>query len=168
MTSDKLIFPSAITQIIRHFSIPYSKSDHFFVMCAIDMATVRRSKAQLRPRQPQTGTMTPPTSSAPSTSAPSIAGGVTLDAIMTQLQHMDARLDTLSDELCQVNTRIGRIARQQACFSGFMESPSPSPEVSEDEDNDGDTDGDDDDEDKDTSSSKDEEMTAWVTYPLSL
>ena len=110
MTSDKLIFPSAITQIIRHFSIPYSKSDHFFVMCAIDMATVRRSKAQLRPRQPQTGTMTPPTSSAPSTSAPSIAGGVTLDAIMTQLQHMDARLDTLSDELCQVNTRVDRTA----------------------------------------------------------
>ena len=105
--------------------------------------------------------MTPPSSSAPSTSAPSSSvGGVTLKAIIAQLQHMDARLDTLSDELCQVNTRIGRIARQQACFSGFMESPSPSPEASEDEDNDGDTDGDDDDEDKDTSSSKDEEMTA--------
>ena len=106
---------------------------------------------------------TPPSSSAPCTSAPSSSvGGVTLKAIIAQLQHMDARLDTLSDELCQVNTRIGRIARQQACFSGFMESPSPSPEASEDEDNDGDTDGDDDDddEDKDTSSSKDEEMTA--------
>ena len=45
-------------------------------------------------------------SSAPSSSA----GGVTLEAIMAQLVCMDARLDTLSDELCQVNTRVGRIA----------------------------------------------------------
>ena len=29
---------------------------------------------------------------------------------MAQLVCMDARLDTLSDELCQVNTRVGRIA----------------------------------------------------------
>ena len=157
MTSDKLIFPSAITQIIRHFSIPYSKSDHFFVMCAIDMATVRRSKAQLRPRQPQTGTMTPPTSSAPSTSAPSIAGGVTLDAIMTQLQHMDARLDTLSDELCQVNTRVDRTAWWQARLGGFVQSPSPSPEASKDDDDNGDTDGEDV-EDDDASSFSDDEM----------
>ena len=28
---------------------------------------------------------------------------------MAQLERMDARLDTLSDELCQVNTRAGRI-----------------------------------------------------------
>ena len=40
----------------------------------------------------------------------SSAGGVTLEAIMAQLVCMDARLDTLSDELCQVNTRVGRIA----------------------------------------------------------
>ena len=30
--------------------------------------------------------------------------------IMVQLQHMDARLDTLSTELYQVNVRVGRIA----------------------------------------------------------
>jgi len=29
---------------------------------------------------------------------------------MVQLQRMDARLDTLNDELCQVNTHIGCIA----------------------------------------------------------
>ena len=28
---------------------------------------------------------------------------------MAKLVRMDARLDTLSDELCQVNTRVGRI-----------------------------------------------------------
>ena len=42
---DKLIFPSAITRILRHFSIPFSSSDHFSVMCAIDYATVKRSEA---------------------------------------------------------------------------------------------------------------------------
>ena len=55
----------------------------------------------------------PPASTSPSTSAPSSsAGGVTLKAIIAQLVCMDALLDTLSDELCQVNTRVGRIARQ--------------------------------------------------------
>ena len=79
---------------------------------------------------------------------------------MVQLQCMDAHLDTLSDELCQVNTRVGRIARWQARLGGFVESPSPSPEASEDEDDDGDSDGDDDDEDENASSSGDKEMTA--------
>ena len=41
---DKLIFPSAITRILRHFSIPFSFSDHFSVMCAIDYATIKRSE----------------------------------------------------------------------------------------------------------------------------
>ena len=66
------------------------------MMCAIDAATVRRSEAQLRPRRPRIEMVTPPTSTAPLSSA----GGVTLEAIMAQLVHMDARLDTLSDELC--------------------------------------------------------------------
>ena len=82
------------------------------VMSAIDAATVRQSEAQLRPKWPRTETATPPTSSAPSTSAPSSACGVTLEAIMAQLVRMDARLDTLNDKLCQVNTRVGRIARR--------------------------------------------------------
>ena len=32
---DKLIFPSAITRILRHFSVLFPSSDHFTVMCAI-------------------------------------------------------------------------------------------------------------------------------------
>ena len=48
MSRDKLIFPSAITRILRHFSIPFPSSDHFSIMCAIDYATVKRSEAQFR------------------------------------------------------------------------------------------------------------------------
>ena len=79
---------------------------------------------------------------------------------MAQLQHMDARLDTLNDELCQVNTRVGNIARRQARLGGFVESPSPSPEASKDEDDNGDSDDDDDDENEDASSPNDDKMTA--------
>ena len=43
-------------------------------------------------------------------------GGVTLDVIMVQFQRMDARLDTLTDELSQVNTRVSHIAKRQACL----------------------------------------------------
>ena len=71
---------------------------------------------------------------------------------------MDARLDTLSDELCQVNTYVGHIARRQARLGGFVESPSPpvAPEASEDDDN---SDNDDDGEDGDASSSSSDEMS---------
>ena len=80
-------------------------------MSAIDAATVRQNEAQLRPRWTRSEKATPPAFSTPSTSTPSSsAGGVTLESIIAQLVHMDARLDTLSDELCQVNTRVGRIA----------------------------------------------------------
>ena len=76
---------------------------------------------------------TPPASSAPFTSAPSSSvGGVTLEAIMAQLVRMDACLDTLSDELCQVNTRVGCIARRQASIGGFIAYTSPSPLALED------------------------------------
>ena len=47
-TCDKLIFLSAITGILRHFSVPFPLSDHFSIMCAIDYATVKRSEAQFR------------------------------------------------------------------------------------------------------------------------
>ena len=54
---------------------------------------------------------TPPAHSTPSTFAPSSSmSGMTLVAIMAQLECMDARLDTLNDELCQVNTHVGHIA----------------------------------------------------------
>ena len=66
---------------------------------------------------------------------------------MAQLQHMDARLDTLSMELYQVNVRVGRIVRRQASMGGFALEATPSPpspvaSASKDEDDD---DGDDDD-----------------------
>ena len=100
-THNKLIFPSAITQILRHFSIPFPVSLYFSVMGAIDATTVRRSELQLRPQRAQTQIATLPTSSVPSISAPSSsASGVTLKAVMAQLQRMDAHLNTLNDELC--------------------------------------------------------------------
>ena len=78
---------------------------------------------------------------------------------MAQLQRMDARLDTLSTELYQVNVRVGRIARRQATMGGFAPEPTPSPPhlVASDSDaeDDDDYDGDDDDAsdvDGDTSS----------------
>ena len=43
---DKLIFPSAITRILRHFFVPFPSSDHFTVICAIDYTTVKCSEAQ--------------------------------------------------------------------------------------------------------------------------
>ena len=74
---------------------------------------------------------------------------------MAQLMHIDAHLNTLSDELCQVNTRVSRIARRQARIGGFAASPSPSPslEASEDENADDGSGDNDDDEDEDASSS---------------
>ena len=111
-TRDKLIFPSAIMRILCHFSVPFPVSPHFSVLGAINAATIRRSKAQLKPQQPQTQMAAPPISSAPSTSVFfSFASHVTINAIMAQLLCMDACLDTLSDELCQVNTRVDRIAK---------------------------------------------------------
>ena len=68
---DKLIFPSAITRILRHFSIPFPSSDHFSIMCAIDYTTVKHSEAQFRSRQ--TDSASPSSRSAPSRSTPSIS-----------------------------------------------------------------------------------------------
>ena len=99
-TRDKHIFPSAITRILRHFSVSFPGSDHFPIIGAIDAATVKRIDTQLHSRWTQTETAAPPAPTSPSTSAPSSSiGGVTLEAIMAQLVRMDARLDTLSDEL---------------------------------------------------------------------
>ena len=167
-TCDKLIFSSAstITRIICHSSISYPEFAHFTIMGAISAVSVRRNEAQLRLKQPWTETATPLTHSTSSTSTPSSsAGGVMHEAIMSQLQRMDAHLDTLTDEMSQVTTHVGRIARCQAHLGGFVASPSPSPQALEDEnDDDGSSDDDDDDddedEDEDASSSGNEEMTA--------
>ena len=77
---------------------------------------------------------------------------------MAQLVRMNARLDTLSDELCQVNTRVGRIARRQAVIGGFTVASSPSPPASEDESDDG-SGSDDVDEDDGASSPSDDEIS---------
>ena len=84
---------------------------------------------------------------------------------MAQLQRMDARLDTLSMELYQVNVRVGCIARRLASMGGFAPEATPSPPspmVSnfEDEDED-DDDGDDDDasDDADGDASSTDEMS---------
>ena len=42
---DKLIFLSAITRILCHFSVHFPAFDHFSYMCAINAATVIRSEA---------------------------------------------------------------------------------------------------------------------------
>ena len=82
---------------------------------------------------------------------------------MTQLQCMDARLDTLSTELYQVNVRVGRIARQQATMSEFAPEPTPSPPhpvASDSNAEDDDDDGDDDDaSDDDGDASSTDEMS---------
>ena len=70
---------------------------------------------------------------------------------------MDACLDTFSDELCQVNTRVGRIARRQAVMGGFIVASSPSPSTFENESDDGSV-SDDADEDDGASLPSDEEM----------
>ena len=84
---------------------------------------------------------------------------------MAQLQRMDACLDTLSTELCQVNIRVGCIAQRQASMGGYASeaSPPPPPPVasdSKDKDND-DGDGDDDD------TSDDDEGDASSTAEMS-
>ena len=72
----------------------------------------------------------------------------------------------LNDELCQVNTRVGRIAWRQIVMGGFTASSSPSPQGSKDASDDG-SGSDDADEDDGASSFSDDEMIAWVTCPLS-
>ena len=44
-TREKLIFPSAITQIFRHFSIPIPNSPYYKVMGAINIASIRQNEA---------------------------------------------------------------------------------------------------------------------------
>ena len=75
---------------------------------------------------------------------------------MVQLQQMEidfgGRLDYLTDEMCQMNTRIGRIARRQTLMPSFAPSPSlehPTASPSMDDKDDAD----------DAGSSDDDEMT---------
>ena len=78
---------------------------------------------------------------------------------MAQLQRMDARLDTLSTELYQVNARVGHIARRQAAMGGFAPEPTPSPPYPVASDSDAEDDDDDDDDDDDGDASSTNEMS---------
>ena len=120
-------------------------------MCAIDYATIKRSKAQLQSQQLDSeapSSRSAPSRLAPSTSTlPSSSGDVSLGDIMAQLQRMDAHLDTLSTELYQVNVHVGCIAWWQASIDGFALEATPSPpspvvSISEDDDDDDNADGD--------------------------
>ena len=75
---------------------------------------------------------------------------------------MDARLDTLSMKLYQVNVRVSRIARRQATIGGFAPEPTPSPPhpIASDSDAEDDDDGDDNDtSDDDGDASSTDEMS---------
>ena len=126
-------------------------------MGVIDYAIVKRSEVQFQSRW--SGTTTRPTPSAPSTSAPSSSTSeVTLEDIMVELQHMDAHLDTLSDELCQVNTRIGRIARHQAEMGDYT-TPSTPMASADESDGSNSVDASDDEDNGDASSPSNDEMS---------
>ena len=78
---------------------------------------------------------------------------------MMQLQCMDARLDTLSTELYQVNIRVSCIAWRQAIMGGFPPKASPPPppvafdsKAKNDDDGDDNDASNDDDDDGDASS----------------
>ena len=138
-------------------------------MCAIDYAIVKRSEAQFRSRQSDSvapSSRSAPSWFTPSTSVLSSSGDVSLGDVIVQLQCIDARLDTLSTKLYQVNVRVGRIARRQATMGGFALEPTPSPPHpvatdSDAEDDDDDDDGDDDDaSDDDGNASSTDEMSA--------
>ena len=74
---------------------------------------------------------------------------------------MDARLDTLSIELYQVNVRISRIAWRQAIIGSFTPEASPPVafEFEDEDDDDGDDDDASDDDDDGDASSIDEMST---------
>ena len=78
---------------------------------------------------------------------------------MAQLQRMDARLDTLSMELYQVNVHVGRIARRLATMGGFAPEPTPSPPHPVASDSNAEDDDDDDASDDDGDASSTDEMS---------
>jgi len=124
-------------------------------MGAISAESVRRSEAQFQPKQPWTEMVTPLAPSSPSTLLLLLLSRVMLEVVMAQLKRMDARFDTLTTELYEVNTRVSRIAQRNAHISGFTTSPSSSPSLEAFEDKD----ADDGSNDEDARYSSDEGMT---------
>ena len=88
---------------------------------------------------------------------------MSLGDIIAQLHHIDARLDTLSIELYQVNVHVGCIAWRHAIIGGFaLEASPPPPLVAsdyEDKDDDDHNDNDASDGDDGNASSTDERST---------
>ena len=81
---------------------------------------------------------------------------------MVQLQRMDSHLDILSDELCQVNTCVGCIARHQAKMGGYSMPSTLVAPANESDADDADDNDDADSDDKDdgyASSPSDDEMS---------
>ena len=143
-----------------HISFP--PSFLFYVMGAINKESIWKSAMQLVAKWPYVETTDATPTSRPSfssTPSSSFRADVSLFDTMDQLQHMRAnfgsRLNHLSNEMCQMNTKISRIARRQSCLGGFVPSPSPKPAK---ESSSGGDDDDDDDADG-SSSSSDDKMT---------
>ena len=86
---------------------------------------------------------------------------------MAQLQRMNARLDTLSTELYQVNIHVGHIARRHATMGGFAPEPTPSPPHLVASDSDAEDDDDDDDDDSDDNDTSDDDGDASSTDEMS-
>ena len=85
---------------------------------------------------------------------------------MVLLQRMDASLNTLTNELCQVNTHVGHIAWRQAKMGGYT-MPSTSAALTDESDaDDDDATAYDDEDDGNASSLSDDEMSTWHSYPL--
>ena len=85
---DKLIFPSAITRILRHFFIHFPSFDHFTVICALNYAIVKCSEAQFWSWQTDSAALSShsaPSRFTPSASAPSSSDDVSLGDVMAQL-----------------------------------------------------------------------------------
>ena len=78
---------------------------------------------------------------------------------------MDARLDTLSMELYQVNVRVGCIARRQATMGGFALESTPSPPHPVASDSDAKDDNDDDDGDDNDTSDDDRDASSTDEMP---
>ena len=86
---------------------------------------------------------------------------------MAQLQRMDARLDTLSTELYQVNVCVGLIAQWRATMGGFAPEPTPSPPYPVASDSDAKDNDDDDDDDGDNDDASDDDGDASSTNEIS-
>ena len=83
-TRDKLMFSFGYHADSMSFLVPFPSSGHFSVMCAIDYATVKCSKAQFRSRQ--SDSTAPSSCLASSHSAPSSStSDVSLGDVMAQL-----------------------------------------------------------------------------------